>query len=194
MQAKRLAVECALGRLGEGHRLGYGSNGVRVVQVAGEFLDVQHGLDGISVLAAEVQRHAQQPGLERNDFALEPVGVALAVPILVVGTDDGLGLLEHRVWLEHLDGMVRVLLDDFHLVSVALFRVAQPAPDDRAIHAGDRDVVQRRRARTFFFNRHFKWPNARPEPKSEKIKPREARFVPWEPVRADFLAAWPRGR
>jgi len=44
MQAKRLAVECALGHLGEGHRLGYGSNGIRVVQVAGEFLNVQHGL------------------------------------------------------------------------------------------------------------------------------------------------------
>ena len=145
MQTKRLAVECALGHLGEGHRLGYGSNGVRVVQVAGEFLDVQHGLDGISVFAAEVQRHAQQPCLERDGFALEPVGVALAVPILVVGTDDGLGLLEHRVWLEHLDGMVRVLLDDFHLVLVALFGVAQPTSDDRAIHAGDRDVVQRRR-------------------------------------------------
>ena len=151
MQAKRLAVECALGHLGEGHRLGYGSNGVRVVQVAGEFLDVQHGLDGISVLAAEVQRQVQQPGLERNGFALEPVGVALAVPILVVGADDQLGLLEHRVWLGHLGGMDRVLLDEFHLVPVALLRVAQPAPDDRAIHAGDRDVVQRRRARTFCF-------------------------------------------
>jgi hypothetical protein len=45
--------------------------------------------------------------------------------------------------------MDRVLLDEFHLVPVALLRVAQPAPDDRAIHAGDRDVVQRRRARTF---------------------------------------------
>jgi len=178
MQAKRLAVECALGHLGEGHRLGYGSNGVRVVQVAGEFLDVQHGLDGISVLAAEVQRQVQQPGLERNGFALEPVGVALAVPILVVGADDQLGLLEHRVWLGHLGGMDRVLLDEFHLVPVALLRVAQPAPQGAYI----------------FFNRHFKWPNARPVPKSEKIKPREARFVPREPVRADFLAAWPRGR
>ncbi len=149
MQTKRLAVECALGHLGEGHRLGYGSNGVWVVQVAGEFLDVQHGLDGISVLTAEVQRHAQQPGLERNGFALEPVGVAFAVPILVVGADDRLGFLEHWVWLEHLDGMERVLLDEFHLVPVALLRVTQPARDDRAIHAGDRAVVQLRRARTF---------------------------------------------
>jgi translation initiation factor IF-2 len=46
----------------------------------------------------------------------------------------------------------------------------------------------------FFLNRHFKWPNANPDPKSEEIKPREARCVPREPVRADFLAAWPRGR
>ena len=97
------------------------------------------------MFAAEVQRHAQQPGLEWDGFALEPVGVALAVPIFMVSSDEGLGFLEHRVWLEHLDGMVRMMLDDFHLVLVALLRVAQPAADDRAVHPGDRDVVQRRR-------------------------------------------------